>query len=140
MLRRFSPCSAFCFDRLFLTTHAFLVPLSRSSRNVSFLPFSSLPCFFPFLLLRVTGSSLFAARYTPLPNVLPLLPLFSLLRSLSLDTVYKPQPTPSSRRTFFESYCTMRFEWCGVWRERKKRRRARSPIVVSPMAADFIVI
>lgn len=138
-----SPRSAFCFGRLFLTTHAFRVLVLVLSRETCpFFPF--LPFFLPSssslsLRLRLLLCRLFllAAPFCPF-FTLPLVPR----RSLSLDTVYKPQPTPSSRRAFFESYCTMRFEWEAGGREEGGRERGRvsNPIVVSPMAADFIVI
>lgn len=105
-----SPCSAFCFSQLFLTTHAFLV-LSLSTRLLflfllfSFLLRPYIPYFGLFLSL-----SLFLSRYHPSSPSPFHPPSLSPIRSLSLDTVYKPQPTPSSRRVFFESYCTMRFE------------------------------
>lgn len=100
--------SAFCFDRLFLTTYyAFLIFfLSRNMFPLSFFYSYSL---FSFSLLRpdtngVLGSTSPSSSY---PFAL------SLSLCVLLDTVYKPQPTPSSGRTFFESYCTMRFEWGG---------------------------
>lgn len=86
-----SPRFAFCFGRLFLTTHVFLIFFLFLSRNMSFL---SLFFFLPFFLLFTVPRSL---SLSPLSS----LPCFSSRSpSSSLDTVYKP-PTNTVIATNF---------------------------------------